>query len=770
MNPIIGVVILLALGWLIRWWVRRANMTVPASIRSGRGGQSAGRGSAASNTISISAASKPTRVDARWVQPGESVAVRGISITGGLFYLGSSLPNQYGYENEGALINGSLDIGRTPGNLTGAGVPYYPSYSRIDVGSRRAFVEWLASNRSDPSTYIGYVFIYFYGLERRLIVDNALNETPIIVAEVQRLLSTYGANDSFYAYASRLLEAAAVITSTWLTVPPIDLERKPFEMPLRLRGTLGHFIQQGTPISADWALAWYLWSPECKLRTPAKRCFAEFVALFCERFAVAYPRGLSVQEPRRRLSAQYRACSGSFTVQLRGEFEKLADVVALTKPLAEIGRIVEDCTAALDHYSRLVGRDPAAAQTITAELSLPQELTRDPKFGPAIAAMRERIAALAPKTSAMVLLVDLMNLLGFKSESAKKLGRSEAIAVASALERLGFAIEPDPRHGGPTPSLEAQVMIFHWRTPHSADADPAQFAAARIQIEISVLVASAQGQFGEIEARSMIGKIRSLPELSDFERARLIAYLGYLVRNPPGKQVINRFKNRGLEERKAVAELATASAAMNGSLEAEEVKLLERTYRTLGLPKEELYRGLHALGIQKQAPSAVDDPPTVVAAEPTRGRPIPPPPAAPSKLNKNRIVRIQADTVAVQTILGNVFSEPEPENGTVDDNHARNGVGSARIQGMADDESLPGLDQRYAFLLKALSDRDEIDQADFAILAKKHGVLPGGAIEAINEWAFRTFDEPLLDDGEPIEIAHHLIRLHDSVGVSGQKS
>jgi hypothetical protein len=31
-------------------------------------------------------------------------------------------------------------------------------------------------------------------------------------------------------------------------------------------------------------------------------------------------------------------------------------------------------------------------------------------------------------------------------------------------------------------------------------------------------------------------------------------------------------------------------------------------------------------------------------------------------------------------------------------------------------------------------------------------------METINEWAFDRFEEPLLDEGEPIEIAHHLIR------------
>ena len=51
-----------------------------------------------------------------------------------------------------------------------------------------------------------------------------------------------------------------------------------------------------------------------------------------------------------------------------------------------------------------------------------------------------------------------------------------------------------------------------------------------------------------------------------------------------------------------------------------------------------------------------------------------------------------------------------------------------------------------------------VGAATFAALAQKHGLFPAGAMETINEWAFDRFEEPLLDEGDPIEIAHHLIR------------
>jgi hypothetical protein len=70
-----------------------------------------------------------------------------------------------------------------------------------------------------------------------------------------------------------------------------------------------------------------------------------------------------------------------------------------------------------------------------------------------------------------------------------------------------------------------------------------------------------------------------------------------------------------------------------------------------------------------------------------------------------------------------------------------------------------GLDGRHASFLGEIVSLNVITQAAFADPARKHGLLAAGAMEAINEWSFQRYDEALLDDGEPIEIARHLVRI-----------
>jgi hypothetical protein len=192
---------LLAVCWLIGGWRKRRRRqsgprgrSSPVSANVSRSQAGAGQGPA--KTSSPAGPAAPTG-DAQWVAPGHRVTIGGIKIERGLFYFGRSLPTYAGSGTENALVNPALPIGRHPGNVSGRGVPYYPSYTTLDSDSRRTYLTWLASGRDNPQTYIGYIFLYFYGLERRLFLDHAAGDGGTIVAEVRRLLGSTAATDPF---------------------------------------------------------------------------------------------------------------------------------------------------------------------------------------------------------------------------------------------------------------------------------------------------------------------------------------------------------------------------------------------------------------------------------------------------------------------------------------------------------------------------------------------------------------------------------------------
>ena len=83
------------------------------------------------------------------------------------------------------------------GNTWAIGRPY----SEIPSDSRAAYLDWLAAGRP-AGAYIGYVFLFFYGIERRVLIDLDRSdlggdEAGELIAEVERLHGLYGDNNSF---------------------------------------------------------------------------------------------------------------------------------------------------------------------------------------------------------------------------------------------------------------------------------------------------------------------------------------------------------------------------------------------------------------------------------------------------------------------------------------------------------------------------------------------------------------------------------------------
>jgi hypothetical protein len=93
---------------------------------------------------------------------------------------------------------------------------YYPAYSSLSPECRYQYINWLKDVTQD--TNLSYVFLYFYGLERHLLIGNY----DLAVDEILRLLR-YHDKSSFRSYAAHSLIASSVFKKR-----PDILERAPF--------------------------------------------------------------------------------------------------------------------------------------------------------------------------------------------------------------------------------------------------------------------------------------------------------------------------------------------------------------------------------------------------------------------------------------------------------------------------------------------------------------------------------------------------------------
>ena len=225
-----------------------------------------------------------------------------------MLYIGSGLEAPTGVVDP-ALIDPGLRVAQRRPDHAGDEMGYWPSYSEIPAPCRAAYLHWLAAGRCDPDAYIGYVFLYFYGLERLVIVDAPAHPAlgahiGAVIDEVRRLLLIYSDNYSFRSYAEEFLDlietATLLSTDEPLRPPARDGERWP--VPAALRVGLGRFARDGEPIPAEWARAWAWFHPNLYPRTPQTRCAEEFDALFRIRYTQQHGDGITVRNVRQRLT------------------------------------------------------------------------------------------------------------------------------------------------------------------------------------------------------------------------------------------------------------------------------------------------------------------------------------------------------------------------------------------------------------------------------------------------------------------------------------
>lgn len=142
---------------------------------------------------------------ARWIPRDEVVHVWRMPIYGGWFYFGTSLRIHRNQENDPSLVALALSIRRNPGEPHVFGLHPRPSYDGFGPDERRGYLDWLSGSRRVSVRTASYVHLYFFGLERRLLVDR-VEDANEIAEEIRRLERESDALPRLRCCASRALE------------------------------------------------------------------------------------------------------------------------------------------------------------------------------------------------------------------------------------------------------------------------------------------------------------------------------------------------------------------------------------------------------------------------------------------------------------------------------------------------------------------------------------------------------------------------------------
>jgi len=105
-----------------------------------------------------SVAQAPVGVDqaSSWIPKGGSVMVAGRRIDGGMLYVGGGLRAIHRRSLEPALVVPSLHVAARPGDRTGSGMGYWPSYCDIDPEHRAGTAFSTGWNSSCVAVFPGW--------------------------------------------------------------------------------------------------------------------------------------------------------------------------------------------------------------------------------------------------------------------------------------------------------------------------------------------------------------------------------------------------------------------------------------------------------------------------------------------------------------------------------------------------------------------------------------------------------------------------------------
>lgn len=685
----------------------------------------------------------PDSTQPRWYGPGTAISIGGLRLESPCVYC---IERRIGSNpTDPSTIDRSLPIRRAPGFLSDMG--YWPSYSRIEPEHRHLFLQWLASGRKEIPALEGALFIFYYGLERRLLLEG--RDFGTVITEVVRLLKLdfrrrgTAEGRSFRHYACELL---------WFMVAyrPERFNPGSFTTIAKLAdgwtddwtaSALRWFDAHNRAVPAGFARLFTQADGRAEGRALATKAGASFNTLFAKRFAAQFPSGIITHRLERDRVFEYKPATNTLAV---AKFVKGAVVIDDRDQCALVA-LWNGCVQDLRATVRLRSGRDGAAMTIREWSALPTELRADTQhpIATSVGALSSQAAPLdrgdaifQVKTGALAALIGI--------PQRQTLTRSQSAQLAETLADAGYAIEPDVRVIGRALAWEDRVSVFGFEHATDERCDGFRMAACVLQFGIAVALADGLAQDEELER--LRAHLDSAFQLFPIDRRRLKALQYAWVRGGCELPQVDKRVAELLtsEQRRSLGRVLVALAATNGSIDRGELTVLRRIFRALELAPETLEEA-----ITDVLPTSDSGLETVESGrEATVGEELPP--LAAVTLDRRAISVLMEETRAVGAALAAAMMDSESSN----DERPQVPQSSQPVPSHPTSDDAPsalGMSVHRFFV--ALRARPNWTRAAAAELARTHGLMLSGAIDSINEWSMDRDGEMAIEDhGETLLI------------------
>jgi uncharacterized tellurite resistance protein B-like protein len=682
-----------------------------------------------------------------WRKPGESISHRGIVIRDGMVYTSQLVPQ---WPGEPSAIILSLPVAEAAASTT-EDFGYWPSYDRIGPEQRRCYLEWLAQGRrdSDPSLRsLGYLFIFFYGLERRIVCDK--DRDPVLLNEVVGLLEHYGPahrSRSLRSYLSQLVHYGGwqLGCEDYRLLWPrlMTDEDRPDEDGLRF--VLGNLFQREEPM--DWTVAYRLAVNDHSSRRSivVRRAQAEFFALFQQRFGEKFPNGLKLQATPQPTVIRYRPASNTLA-QLAYQQQTLfilqmPNVIGLRRQFESLPEIWNSCVEDLSGYSRvLASKRVGDAAALAAWQALPNEL-RKAEDHPRKQSFEQLIAAAPHEGDYTFVPTGSLAVLGGVSERPK-LTLAQSKDIADLVTDLGWRLAPDPQITG-LPLAWNQELALYRAAPEEYIADDLMGVVRLLYLAMTICAADGAVESKELEAFHQIAAARLKTE-DDLRTLRATEASLRRDANVPLRCLPQITSMIAAENRQLVLRTLAHIAAADAEVSLHELKILRRIARAFALDADVMERLLREDETFREV--------TIVTKTGVRrGEPIPRRSQATTAfaLNEEKIKALTEETREVISLLSVVMAEPgETVSAPIE---PASSVPQKSV------EWLNGLPERYQSAVVKLIQFDEVTSQDFDRIAAEAHLTPEDLLNGVNAWSDEALGDFLFERKDNVRVFRNLL-------------
>ena len=660
----------------------------------------------------------PLHGQQHWVPPGHAIRVAGAEIPG-MVYAGIP-PLTKGKHYEPSLIDPGLPVAEFGTREVKRGL--WITYAALTPQERRGYVNWLASGKTCLEVDIRFVFLYFYGLERRLLIDSKLDpmaaaEAPAIVAELHHLIEHYGRKDSSFGNAAAALiywvENDGCPPALYSTKAPAFL--RVYGLKTYTQIAVGQSIASGVPLSAKLALAWLLADGIAYVRDIVKAHRADFDRLYQHLYEKAFGQGVVPQRGSVLMKLQYRASSPGLVENplLLRDIGDVPDPSQSKASLDAVKAVFDEASAEIERFARLMDIRAGNRETLDVLSQLPMPLWAH--------SPRAVILALCEKVQAGPIVIRLSELLVLIDKTAVP-GKHAAICVSRVLDDMGVAIEYE-LSGGRGVKADQLLVLFPTPPEHDPKALHTSYRDATNALALAMVAVTADGPVSEAALRYLRGRLDEWPDATLRSAARLRAHLLLIASEPaPLPAVKKRLGKVTPAQAEQLAALAVGVVVAAGEPSPAAMKALARIYKALELDPKRATSDAHATaaGGGKSGDAGFS-------------------------LNRHRIAALQIDTAKVSALLSGIFrvedaaqAVPAPE--------AR-----APQAQQAVPERLLGLDPQHASMARQILAKASWTRAELLALASPLNLMLDGALERINDAAFDAHDIPFTEGEDPVE-------------------